>query len=380
MADRLLKASWGVVSVGMIAIAAAQSPKQAAEPDRAAYNRVAQQAIDYLRLHGQAENGSFSAQLGPGVTAVVLTGVLQTGRVSPQEPWVAKGLKYIETFIKPDGGIYDTRHDNYTTSIALLAFHAANRDGRYNTVIVNAQKYLKSIQWDEDDSIDQDDPAYGGFGYDSKKLADMSNAQFAIDALASSGITADDPSLQKALRFLSRSQNLPSEHNQLEFAAKVSDDDRGGFSYTPVDGGDSQAGKTDAGGLRSYGSLTYAGLKSMIYAGVDRKDPRVQAAVDWLRRHWSVKENPGMDQTGIYYYYHTMAKALATLGEDPFLDKQGTKHAWRVELFDELARRQNPDGSWTNPKDRWYEGDANLVTGYVLMALSYSKPVEPAPK
>jgi squalene-hopene/tetraprenyl-beta-curcumene cyclase len=87
-----------------------------------------------------------------------------------------------------------------------------------------------------------------------------------------------------------------------------------------------------------------------------------------------------MGQTGLYYYYHTMAKALATLGEDPFVDKQGAKHAWRVELFDELARRQNPDGSWTNPKDRWYEGDANLVTGYVLMALSYCKPVEPAPK
>jgi squalene-hopene/tetraprenyl-beta-curcumene cyclase len=124
--------------------------------------------------------------------------------------------------------------------------------------------------------------------------------------------------------------------------------------------------------------MTYAGLKSMLYAAADKNDPRVKAAVAWLRRHWSVSENPGMGQVGIYYYYHTMAKALATLGEDHFVDAMGTKHAWRVELFDELARRQNPNGSWTNSADRWYEGDPNLVTGYVLMALSHCKPAAAA--
>jgi squalene-hopene/tetraprenyl-beta-curcumene cyclase len=106
----------------------------------------------------------------------------------------------------------------------------------------------------------------------------------------------------------------------------------------------------------------------------------VQAAVDWLRRHWSVRENPGMGEQGLYYYYHTMAKALATLAEDPFIDSNGVRHAWRVELFEELARRQQPNGSWINPADRWYEGDPELVTGYVLMALAQCKPETPAAK
>ncbi|MBI3461521.1 MAG: terpene cyclase/mutase family protein [Planctomycetes bacterium] len=362
----------------VVVLAAAPGLKQSSGPDRAAYDRTVQRAIDYLRLHGQEEDGSFSPQLGPGVTGIVLAGALQTGRVSPNEPWVARGLKYLEKFVKPDGGIYDKRHDCYTTSVALMAFQAANRVGRYNTLIANAQNYLKKIQWGADESIDQEDERYGGIGYDSSKRPDLSNTQFALEALVAAGITADDPCLQRVVVFLSRTQNLPGEHNRLPFAEKVSDEDRGGAIYSPWD---SKAGPNEAtGGLRSYGSMTYAWLKSMLYAAVDRNDPRIQAAVDWLRRNWSVRENPGMGQVGIYYYYHTMAKALATLNEDPFVDTQGVKHAWRVELFEQLGRRQNSNGSWTNPKDRWYEGDANLVTGYALMALSYCKPAEPASK
>jgi squalene-hopene/tetraprenyl-beta-curcumene cyclase len=357
-----------------VAVAQAPAKQKGTSPDRAAYDRVVQQAIDYIRLHGQAEDGSFSKQIGPGVTGIVLAGALQTGRVSPQEPWVAKGLKYLETFVKEDGGIYDARHDCYTTSVALMAFVAANRDGRYNTLIRNAQSYLKKIQWDEGESIDQENSFYGGIGYDSQKRPDMSNTQFAIEALVNSGIKSDDEALRKAIVFLSRSQNLHSEHNLAPFTETIDDDDKGGFIYSPAGKAESKVGVSPAGGLRSYGSMTYAGLKSMLYAAADKSDPRVQAAVDWLRRHWSVTENPGMGQVGLYYYYHTMAKALATLGEASFVDAQSNKHAWRIELFEELARRQSSNGSWTNPADRWYEGDPNLVTGYVLMALSHCKP------
>jgi squalene-hopene/tetraprenyl-beta-curcumene cyclase len=120
--------------------------------------------------------------------------------------------------------------------------------------------------------------------------------------------------------------------------------------------------------------MTYAGLKSMIYAGVKRDDPRVKAAVKWLRLHYDVKSNPGMGETGLYYYYHTFAKTLDVLGEDAFADDSGRKHDWRAELRAELARRQQPNGSWVNPTDRWMEGDPNLVTGYGLLALAYCRP------
>jgi squalene-hopene/tetraprenyl-beta-curcumene cyclase len=181
----------------------------------------------------------------------------------------------------------------------------------------------------------------------------------------------DDEAMKKALIFVSRCQNLESEHNTTPFAAKVSD---GGFYYTAVGDGESFAGKLDDGGLRSYGSMTYAGLKSMIFAGVGPDDERVQAAVKWLKKNYSIETNPGMGDAGLYYYYHTFAKALDALGQDEFTETDGTKHNWRDELAAELAKRQHDDGSWTNANGRWMEGDANLVTAYALLALSYCRP------
>ena len=189
-----------------------------------------------------------------------------------------------------------------------------------------------------------------------------------MEALKAAGVKEDDPAMQKALVFVSRTQNLETEHNTTPFAAKVDD---GGFYYTPAAGGTSQAGNTPNGGLRSYGSMTYAGLKSMIYAGLDEKDPRVKAAFDWIRRHYTLDQNPGLGQQGLFYYYHTYAKTLDALGQDTFEDAQGTQHDWRQELTAKLASLQKENGSWVNTADRWYEGDPNLVTAYSLMALSY---------
>jgi squalene-hopene/tetraprenyl-beta-curcumene cyclase len=124
--------------------------------------------------------------------------------------------------------------------------------------------------------------------------------------------------------------------------------------------------------------MTYAGVKSMIYAGVDKNDPRVKAAMGWLRKNYTFEGNPGMPPQlagrGLYYYYHTMAKTLALLGEDEFTDDKGTKHDWKADLFRAIEKRQSADGTWTNPTDRWMEGDPALVTGYMLMALSHVKP------
>jgi squalene-hopene/tetraprenyl-beta-curcumene cyclase len=128
------------------------------------------------------------------------------------------------------------------------------------------------------------------------------------------------------------------------------------------------------GGLRSYGSMTYAGLKSMIYAGLGPDDKRVKAAVAWLQKHYDLKSNPGMGNTGLYYYYHMFSKALDALGQDTFTDEKGVKHDWRAELRQELLRRQQPDGSWINEATRWLEGEPTLVTGYALMSLAYCRP------
>jgi squalene-hopene/tetraprenyl-beta-curcumene cyclase len=192
-----------------------------------------------------------------------------------------------------------------------------------------------------------------------------------IEALRDTGLPSGDPALQRALVFVSRCQNLKSEFNDQPWASKVND---GGFIYTAANGGSSVAGKTDDGGLRSYAAMTYAGLKSMIYAGLTPDDPRVKAAYDYITRHYSLEENPGLGQRGLYYYYQTFARAMALVGKPTLVDASGKEHDWRAELLSALAKRQDANGSWVNRADSFMEGDANLVTGYGLLALAYARP------
>ena len=173
---------------------------------------------------------------------------------------------------------------------------------------------------------------------------------------------------------MSRCQNFESADNTTPFAAKNPD---GGFYYTPDAKGGSEAGDTPDGGLRSYGSMTYAGLKSMIYAGVKADDPRVKAAVGWVKKHYTVDANPGMPvgEQGLYYYYNTFSKALAAMNVDEITDDEGKTHNWRHDLLTALAKRQKENGSWVNyePTAGW-KANPNLVTAYALLSLANAKP------
>jgi squalene-hopene/tetraprenyl-beta-curcumene cyclase len=324
--------------------------------------------ISYL-TGAQADDGSFSKHSGPGITALVATAFLENGR-TPQDPVVARALKYVEAHVQPDGGIYadGSKYRNYETSLAIRCFSAANKDGRYGDLLKRAESYVKKLQWDGEEGHDESSDYYGGAGYGSHARPDLSNTTFLADALEAVGTGPDDPAVQRMLVFVSRCQNLESAHNQSKFPALNPD---GGFYYTIAAGGSSQAGIMPNGGLRSYGSMTYAGLKSMIYAGVDKDDPRVKAAVQWARKHYTLQENPGLGDAGLYYYFHTFAKALDAMGKPTVVDDEGVEHDWRQELVDALAARQQSDGSWINKNDRWLEADPNLVTGYALLALSY---------
>ena len=329
-------------------------------------------AVGFLRPR-QGQDGSWSAdRKEPGITALVVSAMLRSGRVTPNEPAVTKGLAYLERFLGPKGGLSEAPHSNYTTSVALMAFHEANQGGRYDRIIKGGQEFLKTMQWDEGEGKGRESEYYGGAGYGgTNSRPDLSNTSFMMEALHDTGLPADDPGLQKALIFVSRCQNLKSEFNDREWAGKIND---GGFIYTSANRGSSAAGKTADGGLRSYAGMTYAGLKSMIYAGLTPDDPRVKAAYAYIAKHYSVDENPGLGQRGLYYYYQTFAKAMALSGKPSFVDSDGKEHDWRAELTAALAKRQNANGSWVNPADSFMEGDPNIVTSYALLALSYARP------
>ena len=351
-----------------------EARKDLKEVDRETFNRTVGAGVKFIMAH-QDEDGSFSKQLGPAVTSMCLAALLDNG-IPLSNPAIQKGLKFVESNVRNDGGIYakGSGLKNYETSVAVMCLIRANENDKYDKTIQDAVGFLKGIQWDEGEGYEKTSDFYGGQGYGKHKRPDASNTSFYMDALEEFGEDANSAAIQKAQAFMARCQNLNSPHNSAEFTQKTTAEDSGGYIYSPVGKGESKAGETPEGGLRSYASMTYAGLKSMLYAGVDKDDMRVKAAMDWIGRHYSLESNPGMGAQGLYYYYHVFAKTLQFNGQRMIIDKDGKAHNWRADLVEELATRQRTDGSWTNEADRWFEGDPNLVTSYSLLALSYCHP------
>ena len=351
----------------------AMTPEQA----DAAIDRSVEKAISLLKNRGQNEDGSFSPQTGVAVTGLCVRAILEHRPQAKNQPYIKKSIEYILANAQGDGGLYKTGslYRNYETSVSVGALVTANEDGKYDSYLKRAEAFLRGLQWDEGEGIESSDTEFGGAGYGSHKRPDLSNTSYFIDALTDLGADSNDEAIQKALKFVSRTQNLAGHGNDTPHADKIGD---GGFYYTAAGEGQSKVNPDDnGGGLRSYGSMTYAGLKSMIFAGLTQEDPRVEAAMSFIQNTYSLSENPGMGAAGLYYYYHTFGKALDAADVDLLTDGKGNSHNWRLELGQTLVAAQQADGSWLNTgNERWMEGDRQLVTAYALLALKYCRQTE----
>ncbi len=324
----------------------------------------------------QTKDGFWSQAEHPALTGLVLTafqGDSSGFYKNKYEQQINKGYDYILKTVKADGGIYGKDLTNYNTSVCMMALMVANNPS-YEPVIRKARQFVIGLQ----DKLKSDDPLDGGIGYGgSYKHSDLSNTYLALEALhytrylksdVANDADAKDLNWAAAQKFITRCQNLPGSNDQKW--ASDDPDNKGGFVYFPEN---SKAGETKlADGktvLRSYGSMSYAGLLSYIYAQLEKKDPRVKAVYEWLSNHYTLAENPGMGKDGLYYYYHTMAKALNIYGVNTLTMKDGTKVNWRRDLAKRLLDLQNGEGFWANESGRWWEKDPALVTSYAVITL-----------
>lgn len=348
---------------------------------------LAQASIDkglaFLRSQ-QKPDGSWQGEDDPpAMTAIALRAFVGSRKFNAQDPFIKKGFDKLLTYQKADGSISSDVLATYNTAIAISALAKSN-DPAYKTAVDKAVAYLRSIEWtdkiegvpNQSKKVSPKDPNYGGWGYGKRSRADLSNAQMAIEALHDAGLKPGDPAYAAAIQFISRAQNRSESNDQ----AWASDD--GGFVYTPASGGLSVAGSyTGPNGqrmLRSYGSMTYAGLKSMMYAGLTKQDPRVKAAWEWIRHNWTLEQNPGIrfadpnnpqaPDYGLFYYYHTLARAMRAYGEPVITDSKGNKHDWRVELIEKLAGEQKPDGSFQGVQ-KWMENRPQLSTSFAVLSI-----------
>ncbi|MGJ8676886.1 MAG: prenyltransferase/squalene oxidase repeat-containing protein [Akkermansiaceae bacterium] len=335
----------------------------------------------------QKDEGFWGEPQYPAYTALALTAAMRSPSYQPG-PSIDQGFSWLVQQQKDDGGIYGKGLGTYNTATALVAL-VASGEKDYYPQILKARRFLINQQTDWDTKGETDNKFDGGIGYGgSYQHSDMSNTHLSIEALRLSRHIAKDtgeskqPNLnwQAAIEFISRCQNLKATNDQ----PTISND--GSFNYFP---GNSKAGESKnpdgSSSLRGYGSMSYAGLLSMIYADLDADDVRVKAVKDWLSKHFTVKENPGLataddpslGQQGLYYYYHAMAKALSAANIDSLTLANGKQVDWRNELSNELLSHQREDGSWINTNSRWWEGDPILVTAYAVLTLEqiyYSIP------
>lgn len=340
--------------------------------------RSLDKALHWLHLEQNRTAGYWGSPQYPALTALALRATL--GHPSPIESekyknQLSEGFNFLRSKVQSDGGIYGKGLASYNTSISLMAFLQL-KDPQDEEIIRSARKFLVNQQSDFDQKGKTDNLFDGGVGYGSTWAhSDLSNTHLAMEALyyakkLSPNLEGDQVDLdwQAAIDFVSKCQNLPDSNPQ-EWVSSHRED-RGGFVYFP---GNSMAGeRTDENGsvsLRSYGSMSYAGLLSFIYAEMEASDPRVVAVKDWLNQNYQIDENPGMGKQGLFYYYHTMAKALSLAGIDTLNQPGGDAKDWRKELTLALLDSQSNKGFWINESGRWWEKDPVLVTCYAMLAL-----------
>ena len=349
-----------------------------------------QLGIEHLRQM-QNEDGSWSPQPGPAITAMVLAVMLNRPHISTKDQAAQRALAFILTKRKSDGSIHDGFLKNYNTAICLSALAQVHDRPQVAEVIPEAQRFLCGLQWSTQlapngKQVDQSHPFFGGAGYGKHGRPDLSNTGVMLQGLYDSGLSCDDPAFERALVFITRCQG--TKLNDM-LSDKIVND--GGFIYaTSIDKdligapqsmarpepNDVALQEKPVSRLRTYGSMTYVGFKSYAYAALDRKDTRVVDAYNWIRRNYTVDHNPGMPENrkmqGYFYYLMTMSRALNVWGETYVASPNGVAHDWANDIIDKLISLQRDNGSWVNQSSRWMEKDPNLVTAYALIALTHA--------
>lgn len=344
--------------------------------------RAIDRGVEWLKNNQDKETGAWGDARQPAFSALAISAITGDPSLKEGTPEEAiKGYEYLLKNVKSDGGIYGKGLACYNTSLSMMAL-LAWEDERAKEPLLAARRFLINQQSDFDARGETDNVFDGGVGYGGTYAhSDLSNTHLVLGALYhSKGLLADgggseldkkmDLNWDAAIDFVTKCQNLP-ESNKQDWVSPAPGD-RGGFVYFP---GSSKAGERELEGgkvaLRSYGSMSYAGLLSFVYADLKKDDPRMEAVIEWLGKNYSIDENPGMKQEGLFYYYHTMAKALSILGIQNFPLENGETVAWRVDLSKNLFNKQQADGSWVNPNGRWWENDPVLVTSYAVLSLEH---------
>jgi squalene-hopene/tetraprenyl-beta-curcumene cyclase len=336
------------------ASAAAPAAKLDPKVDAAARASV-DKGVAFLKKQ-QSDNGSYGNHVGLTAEAILALTTSYHHYEPEDGPFISLATDWLVKQQRPDGAISGDATPTYNTALAILALHSVSPKA-FKKQIEAGQKFLAGVVLDEADKVNPKDAYYGGMSYGSleEERPDLSNLQFGLEALRKTDYDPNADVWKKAQMFVTRCQNR-SESNDQEWAGND-----GGFTYRPTG---------NHGTFASFGSMTFAGLKSLIFSNAKKDDPRVQSAWSWIQKNYTFNEHPGRGTVTYYYYLQTAASALNAFGEPYVTDDKGRKHLWAADLIARLASLQKPDGSWVNSDGQYWEDNPLLVTSRAVIALN----------
>jgi hypothetical protein len=331
-------------------------PAAQAELTTEQVRRSLDRAIGYLRRE-QLKRGHWAelAQGGyhGGVTALCTLALLESG-VDAEDPTVRRALNHLRSV--------DAKK-TYVVALQTMVFCRAGQ-------VADRARIRENIRWLESAQNTSNGDDHGAWGYSGGPGTDNSNSQFAVLALheaEQAGFQVQPRTWQLALGYWRRAQNT-----------------NGSWGYNVRSPG--------------RGSMTCAGIASLVIAmdsqgeggamvddgqcvcGTAVLDERVDRAIAWLGRNFSVTRNPDETASGpqiggnsrwLFYYLYGVERVGRVTARRFFYSRDPRtklfrRHDWYREGADFLIRTQNADGSWKGDIPQY----PHIATSLALLFLS----------
>lgn len=315
---------------------------------------------------------------GDALTPLALTALLD----SAQTPTVQQAMR--------SGGVW---MDQFTDRIATLKepwtelrypLFTASYAARYYARLADPVRakiwadLIIALQHSAQLGWAKDDPRHGAWSDTSmpprkpagEAVPDMVNPNISATAMAVLGLISAGriEEARNAVPFIEKCQNWRADHREAAF-------DDGGFFFALEDPARNKAGVAgkDARGrerYRSYGSATCDGVLALLALGKSADDPRVDAALRWLRGFPAGLPHPAQwpadradsGRALLYYYAQALAEVLRRQGGQAWTLKS-RRNLWRG-----LNQEQGTEGSWSNADAESCEDDPIVATAFALHA------------
>ncbi|MCJ8328713.1 MAG: terpene cyclase/mutase family protein [Lentisphaeria bacterium] len=287
-------------------------------------------------LESQKKNGSWSDH--PGITAMACVALLNE-RAGIDQAVFEKAFDFIRSKISKKGAVqYKAEEDLYSSAVCLYALLIDNKKEDAEQINKLSGYLVRSTQ-------------SSGFSYAAAKDSDLSNTHWAIEAIA----------LQETRD--SKSKQNPIFWKKIRAFVKSCQLESGAFTYYPVDKRPENPEHPELV-QKEIASLSLGALKSLNHASAKKDSVEIKKGFDWFNKNFSVKENSGLKDGGLYYYYYMLSSTM-----NKYTVKYINKSNWRKQLLIELLGKQKGDGNWVNQNKLWLENDPVLCTSYAIIAM-----------